>query len=257
MRYRRPSLTEAHRAGGRHRAGQVTPGARAGPANDLRAARPIILTIGHSTRALDAFIHLLQAHGVRRVVDVRTVPRSRHTPQFNGEVLSDPLRAGGIEYAHMPGLGGFRRPRRDSPNAGWRNAGFRGFADYMQTPEFELTLHALMELARHTRIALMCAEAVPYRCHRSLIADAPVVRGSRSSTSRAPPVPEPTRSRPGREPMARASSIRPKASRRARRRAPRGRTARGALPRRPGVLGRWPPGPLAQGAPGGIGDERH
>jgi uncharacterized protein (DUF488 family) len=137
----------------------------------------LVLTIGHSTHTLEAFIGLLQAHGVTRVVDVRTVPRSRRNPQFNRETLPAALGPAGIGYTEMPGLGGLRRPRPDSPNAGWRNRSFRGYADYMQTPGFEANLEALIRTARQERPALMCAEAVPWRCHRSLIADALLVRG--------------------------------------------------------------------------------
>jgi uncharacterized protein (DUF488 family) len=140
-------------------------------------AAPIILTIGHSTHPLETFIRLLQAQGVTLVADVRTVPRSRHHPQFNRETLPEQLELAGIGYVHLPGLGGLRRPRPDSPNRGWHNETFRGFADYMQTPEFAENLEALMRLARKERLALMCAEAVPWRCHRSLIADALSVRG--------------------------------------------------------------------------------
>ena len=136
-----------------------------------------VLTTGHSTRTLEDFVHLLQAHEVGRVVDVRTIPRSRHNPQFNRETLPNSLRAYGIDYVHMPGLGGLRHPCSDSPNLGWRNASFRGYADYMQTPEFEDHLQKLIELAGQGHICLMCAEAVPWRCHRSLIADALIVRG--------------------------------------------------------------------------------
>jgi hypothetical protein len=137
----------------------------------------VVLTIGHSTRELDVFLHLLQTHGVTRLVDVRTIPRSRHNPQFNMETLPAALRSAGICYAHMPGLGGLRHTRLDSPNGAWRNSSFRGYADYMQTPEFAENLRVLIDLARQERVALMCAEAVPWRCHRSLIADALVVRG--------------------------------------------------------------------------------
>ncbi len=137
----------------------------------------VILTAGHSTRPLETFVGMLQAHGVQRVVDVRTVPRSRHNPQFNRDTLPAALRRGGIEYVHMPGLGGLRHARPDSRNTAWRNASFRGFADYMQTPEFSANVKALLELAGRERVALMCAEAVPWRCHRSLIADALVARG--------------------------------------------------------------------------------
>ena len=119
---------------------------------------------------------MLQGHAVKRLVDVRTVPRSRYNPQFNGDTLPDGLNAAGISYVHMPDLGGLRHPRADSPNSAWRNASFRGFADYMQTPEFAASLDALIGLAREEQIVLMCAEAVPWRCHRSLIADALVAR---------------------------------------------------------------------------------
>jgi uncharacterized protein (DUF488 family) len=139
--------------------------------------RLTIFTIGHSTRPIDDFIRLLKAHGVQRVVDVRTIPRSRHNPQFNGDQLSRALLEAEIHYTHMPGLGGLRRTRPDSVNAGWRNASFRGYADYMQTPEFEASLAGCIDLAREERIVLMCAEAVPWRCHRSLIADALLARG--------------------------------------------------------------------------------
>lgn len=136
---------------------------------------PIVLTIGHSTRSLDEFIRLLQAHGVSCVVDVRTVPRSRHNPQFNKASLPRALEKAGVSYVHLRGLGGLRHAKRDSLNLGWRNASFRGFADYMQTPAFEESLRELIQLATEERVALMCAEAVPWRCHRSLIADALLV----------------------------------------------------------------------------------
>jgi uncharacterized protein (DUF488 family) len=141
---------------------------------------PIVMTIGHSTRTVEEFIGLLQAHAVSRVVDVRTVPRSRHNPQFNKASLPGSLQKAGLEYVHMPKLGGLRHAQRDSLNVGWRNASFRGYADYMQTPEFEKSLEELVQLAKQDRIALMCAEAVPWRCHRSLIADALLVRGIRT-----------------------------------------------------------------------------
>ncbi len=141
------------------------------------AVGPVILTIGHSTRTLQEFLEILQAHGATMVADVRTVPRSRHNPQFNRETLPGALAAADIGYRHLPGLGGLRHPRPDSPNQGWRNASFRGFADYMLTPEFADNLARLLELAAGERLALMCAEALPWRCHRSLIADALAVRG--------------------------------------------------------------------------------
>jgi uncharacterized protein (DUF488 family) len=123
---------------------------------------------------------MLRAHGVNVIVDVRTVPKSRHNPQFNGDTLPASLARAGIGYLHVPGLGGLRHPRKDSINTAWRNASFRGYADYMQTPEFGRHLAELMHLPRGGKtIALMCAEAVPWRCHRSLIADALTVRGVR------------------------------------------------------------------------------
>lgn len=143
-------------------------------------ALPVVLTIGHSTHSLDEFIALLRAHGVTRVVDVRTVPRSFHNPQFNKTSLPGSLKKAGLGYVHMPGLGGLRHAKRDSINMGWRNTSFRGYADYMQTPEFEESLNELIQLATQDRSALMCAEAVPWRCHRSLIADALFVRGIRT-----------------------------------------------------------------------------
>jgi uncharacterized protein (DUF488 family) len=140
---------------------------------------PIILTIGHSTRSLEEFIGLLKTHGATRIVDVRTIPRSRHNPQFNKDSLPGELKKVGLGYIHLSGLGGLRHAKPDSLNAGWRNASFRGYADYMQTPEFEQGLDELIQLAKQDRMALMCAEAVPWRCHRSLIADALLVRGIR------------------------------------------------------------------------------
>jgi uncharacterized protein (DUF488 family) len=137
----------------------------------------VIFTIGHSTRPIASFIRLLEAHGVERLVDVRTIPRSKHNPQFGRDQLSPALRRAGIHYRHMPGLGGLRRPRPDSINLGWRNTSFRGYADYMQSRAFQENLQRCIELAKEERVVLMCAEAVPWRCHRSLIADALIVRG--------------------------------------------------------------------------------
>ena len=137
----------------------------------------LILTIGHSTRPIGEFIRLLKAHGVTRVVDVRTVPRSRHNPQFNHENLPDSLGAARISYAHFPELGGLRRTTSASQNTAWRNLSFRGYADYMQTQKFRSAVVKLLEWGEHERMALMCAEAVPWRCHRSLIADALLIRG--------------------------------------------------------------------------------
>ena len=138
---------------------------------------PLVMTIGHSTHTLEEFIRLLQAHEATCVVDVRTVPRSGHNPQFNKASLTRSLKKAGLKYVPTPGLGGLRHAKRDSPNVGWRNASFRGYADYMQTPEFAQSLEELIRLANQDRIVLMCAEAVPWRCHRSLIADALLVRG--------------------------------------------------------------------------------
>jgi uncharacterized protein (DUF488 family) len=137
----------------------------------------VVLTIGHSTRSIEEFVRLLRMHGVRRVVDIRTIPKSRHNPQFNRDRLSGALHRARIHYSHLAGLGGLRPTRRDSPNVGWRNASFRGYADYMQTSAFRRSLERSLELARRERVVLMCAEAVPWRCHRSLIADALLARG--------------------------------------------------------------------------------
>ena len=141
---------------------------------------PVIYTVGHSTRPVDAFIALLAAHDVTGLADVRTVPRSRHNPQFNGATLAASLAGAGIAYRQFPGLGGFRRAFPQSVNAGWRNASFRGYADYMQTPAFDAQLAELLGFAAERTVAVMCAEAVPWRCHRSLIADALSVRGVRA-----------------------------------------------------------------------------
>ncbi|WLI90705.1 DUF488 domain-containing protein [Massilia sp. R2A-15] len=138
---------------------------------------PLVCTIGHSNRALDDFVDLLKRNQIEHVLDVRTVPRSRHNPQFAQDALPDSLNAVGIAYTHLPGLGGLRHARADSPNTGWRNASFRGYADYMQTPEFAENVERVAELARFQRCVLMCAEAVPWRCHRSMIGDALLVRG--------------------------------------------------------------------------------
>lgn len=140
------------------------------------AAPLTVFTIGHSTRSLPEFVEILQTLGVALIVDVRSIPRSRHNPQFNKETLPAALKQKGVGYVHMPGIGGLRRPSRDSVNTAWRNKSFRGYADFMQTKEFSEQLLHLMALARQNCIAIMCAEALPWRCHRSLIADALVVR---------------------------------------------------------------------------------
>lgn len=132
---------------------------------------------GNSTRELPAFLELLRGRGIQQLVDVRTIPRSRKNPQYNAETLPRVLRASGIRSVHLPALGGLRRAARDSVNTAWRNASFRGFADYMQGIEFEKRLEQLMKSGSARPTAIMCAEAVPWRCHRSLIADALAVRG--------------------------------------------------------------------------------
>lgn len=141
--------------------------------------KPLIRTIGHSTRPADVLIEMLKAHGVKRLIDVRTIPKSRYNPHYNREALEPLLRDAGIGYDHMKALGGLKHPRKDSTNSGWRNKSFRGYADYMQTPEFESALAALMAAAANEAVVIMCAEAVPWRCHRSLIADALTARGYR------------------------------------------------------------------------------
>ena len=141
-----------------------------------RESQLIIFTIGHSTRTLDEFIELLRTYSVTLIVDVRTVPRSRHNPQFNKESLTLALKKHNIKYIHMPEIGGLRRPKHDSINLAWKNSSFRGYADYMQTKEFADNLLKITALARESCLALMCAEALPWRCHRSLISDALVVR---------------------------------------------------------------------------------
>ncbi len=138
-----------------------------------------VFTIGHSTRSLPEFIDLLKSNRISMVVDIRTIPRSRHNPQFNRETLPASLQEAGIGYVHLGGLGGLRHPRPDSPNAGWRNASFRGFADYMQADEYEEAIRELVSLAEREQVVIMCAEAVPWRCHRSLISDTLSVRGIR------------------------------------------------------------------------------
>lgn len=124
------------------------------------------------------FVEVLQAHLVDKLVDIRTVPRSKHNPQFNRNDLALSLSAAGIGYLHMKEMGGLRHPARNSRNLGWRNASFRGFADYMQTEEFQVALEDLARLASQKKIAIMCAEGNPFRCHRSLVADALTVRGA-------------------------------------------------------------------------------
>lgn len=137
----------------------------------------MLLTIGHSTRPIEEFLAMLRAHEVELLADVRTVPRSARNPQFNRESLPASLAEAGIEYRHVPALGGLRHAHQDSTNLGWRNASFRGYADYMQTPAFAEAIDELIRAAEGEQAAIMCAEAVPWRCHRSLIADALAARG--------------------------------------------------------------------------------
>ena len=151
----------------------------------------MIFTIGHSTHPIEKFLEMLEAHGVRQLVDVRTIPKSRRNPQFAQDQLAISLEQQGIQYIHLPGLGGLRHAHKDSINTGWKNASFRGYADYMQTDAFRDSLIKLMDLAATTPTVIMCAEAVPWRCHRSLIADALTARGIHvehilSATSRKP-----------------------------------------------------------------------
>lgn len=136
----------------------------------------VLWTIGHSTRPIDEFLKLLKAHDIERLVDVRTVPRSRHNPQFNTDALAKSVAEADLSYWHGVLLGGLRKPKKDLPNQGWRNASFRGYADYMQSEVFWKALDALTADSRKLRTVIMCAEAVPWRCHRSLIADALVIR---------------------------------------------------------------------------------
>jgi uncharacterized protein (DUF488 family) len=136
----------------------------------------MIYTIGHSTRSIEDFIKILQAYEITLLVDVRTVPKSRHVPQFNSENLERSLKEQHIKYVHLAELGGLRKPHRDSLNLGWKNASFRGYADYMQTEEFSKGMDRLIKLAKKHTVVIMCAEAVPWRCHRSLIGDALLAR---------------------------------------------------------------------------------
>jgi uncharacterized protein (DUF488 family) len=131
-----------------------------------------IYTIGHSTRSIEEFTELLKIHGIKEIVDVRSIPKSRHNPQFNEETLRQSLQLAHIRYRNLERLGGLRHSKKDSINLGWHNTSFRGFADYMATPEFSVGLEELIKIANTRVTAIMCAEAVPWRCHRSLIADA-------------------------------------------------------------------------------------
>ena len=192
---RKPGTLTPSRSTTKKRDDPKNPGNDAGKKRTIVRRRPalhkhpLVLTVGHSTRSQRDFLALLKAHGVKRLVDVRSIPRSRHNPQFNRDRLAAALRRAGISYLHMKVLGGLRHARADSVNTAWRNTSFRGFADYMQTREFARGLRRLMKLTKSKQTAIMCAEAVPWRCHRSLIADALLARGckaeeiaSRSST---------------------------------------------------------------------------
>ena len=142
------------------------------------ATRPLRLwTIGHSTRSSEEFLTLLQSHHIQRLIDIRRYPGSRRYPHFAADALARSVSLAGLRYEEKPALGGRRTARSDSPNGGWKNAGFRGYADYMQTEEFDRALDELMTRGANERTAIMCAEAVPWRCHRSLVADALIVRG--------------------------------------------------------------------------------
>lgn len=136
-----------------------------------------IFTIGHSTHSLPELVALLERHGLEQVVDVRKLPRSRRLPQFDRTALEQALPAARVDYTQIGELGGFRRPRRESPNTGWRSGGFRAYADYMLSDEFQVALERLERLARTRPTAVMCAEGLWWRCHRRLIADALTVRG--------------------------------------------------------------------------------
>lgn len=139
--------------------------------------KPCIFTIGHSTRPIEEFLEILKHYHVTELVDIRTIPKSRHNPQFNGDALAHVLRNHHIGYRHQKNLGGLRYAHKDSINMGWRNASFRGYADYMQTDEFTDGIQELITSADYKTVAIMCAEAVPWRCHRSLVGDALLVRG--------------------------------------------------------------------------------
>jgi uncharacterized protein (DUF488 family) len=136
-----------------------------------------IVTVGHSTRTIEDFLALLKHYQITEVVDIRTIPKSRHNPQFNGPELAHVLRSHHIGYRHQKNLGGLRHAHTDSINMAWKNSSFRGFADYMQTEDFNIGIQELIKIAHEKTVAIMCSEAVPWRCHRSLIGDALLVRG--------------------------------------------------------------------------------
>lgn len=168
--------TRARNAGSK-RAGSAQEKPPARTAAEPSRAALTVLTIGHSTRSIEEFLSILAAHGVERLVDVRSIPKSRRVPQFNSDALAASLRAHGISYVHLQTLGGRRQAKKDSVNTGWHNTSFRGYADYMATSEFRAGLERLLALAREERTVIMCAEAVPWRCHRSLIGDALLIGG--------------------------------------------------------------------------------
>lgn len=134
--------------------------------------KPIIYTVGHSNHSIEKFIDMLQAHNIEEIVDVRSIPKSRHNPQFSQDNLKVSLEKVDINYKHLKQLGGLRRTVKESLNLAWHNTSFRGYADYMSSEEFEEGLETLVNIARSKTVAVMCAEAVPWRCHRSLISDA-------------------------------------------------------------------------------------
>ncbi len=157
----------------------------------MKASKKTLFTLGHSTHPIEEFLELLRAHGIRQLIDIRTLPGSKRHPQFNRENLEASLGAQKIKYRHMKGLGGLRKPKPDSLNLGWKNAGFRGYADYMQTKDFEEQLEQLLIWSGELPTAVMCAEALPWKCHRSLLADALDARGLEvkhiMSKTQAPP----------------------------------------------------------------------
>ncbi|HOD14721.1 MAG: DUF488 domain-containing protein [Spirochaetes bacterium] len=143
----------------------------------MERTRDTIYTVGHSNRTIEELFEILKAYKIERVVDIRSVPRSMHNPQFNKDAIARSLRNRHISYRQMKDLGGFRHTLKDTINTGWRNPSFRGFADYMQTDKFDMALEKLIALLQNRTTVIMCAESVPWRCHRSLIADALTARG--------------------------------------------------------------------------------
>ena len=150
---------------------------RTAPSHGKRKSVARVFTIGHSNRPLKEFLQILDAYKLKLLIDIRSIPKSRHNPQFGGERLKKSLAKRGIQYEHMVGLGGLRHTTKESPNKAWRNSAFRGYADYMQTDEFKRNLRRLISRSKRKRLAIMCAEAVPWRCHRSLVGDALLAQG--------------------------------------------------------------------------------